>query len=221
MPRQIDIVASAPRGGRKARPSPTTHRASTFPRAMLRPYGAPIRAPSASAGTDALPSSKVRSRYPYTRLSTLSRNGVPQASASESRHPRLLGRALRDWPGLCSSLIRAIGFNLLLLTLASQIPMPKGIRICNHLPRGPPIDVISLSSDAVRTAHSQVLYSAPDGGHGPTRMTKTSPRQPIVSRRKVVRPGRTIRDWPTCRPAQLWYQNCRAAPALQDWAPKS
>ena len=117
MPRQTDIVASAPRGGRIVRPSPTTHWASTFPRAMLR-YGALLRAPSASAGTDALPSSKVRSRYPHTRLSTLSRHGVPQAFASESRHPRRPRHGLPDWAPDCSPLIRVIGFNLLLLTLA-------------------------------------------------------------------------------------------------------
>ena len=66
----------------------------------------------------ALEVARVRSRYPYTRLNSLSRNGVPQTSASESRKPRRPGRGLPDGAGVCWSLIRVIGFNVLLLTLA-------------------------------------------------------------------------------------------------------
>lgn len=46
----------------------------------------------------------------------------------------------------------------------SQVPMPKGIQILAHLPRGPPIEVSTATSDALRTAHSGQLYNAPNGG---------------------------------------------------------
>ena len=43
----------------------------------------------------------------------------------------------------------------------SQVHMPQGIQILDPSYRGPPIDVSTVSSDAVRTAHSQQLFNAP------------------------------------------------------------
>ncbi len=42
---------------------------------------------------------------------------------------------------------------------------PRRILTSHDIPRGSPIDVSTVSSDAARTAHAGQPYNAPSGGH--------------------------------------------------------